>query len=69
MYKDGVALAPKYGYSGEGPSQAAKYVESWPNMTSAWDGWSRFDNIVDRYGGVHSLLPCTSRTLESHTCH
>ncbi len=29
--------------------QEAKYVESWPNMTSAWAGWSRFDIPVDRY--------------------
>jgi hypothetical protein len=39
------------------------YVESWPNTTSAWAGWSRFDIPVDRYGGVHSLLHCTSITL------
>jgi hypothetical protein len=25
-------------------------------MTSAWDGWRRFDIPVDRYDGVHSLL-------------
>jgi hypothetical protein len=30
----------------------AKYVESWPNTTSAWAGRSRFDIPVDRYGGV-----------------
>jgi hypothetical protein len=29
--------------------QEAKYVERWPNTTSAWDGWSRFDILVDRY--------------------
>jgi hypothetical protein len=23
--------------------QEAKYVESWPDTTSAWAGWSRFD--------------------------
>jgi hypothetical protein len=39
--------------------QEAKYVESWPNTTSAWFGWSRFDIPVDRYGRVHSLLLCT----------
>jgi hypothetical protein len=39
--------------------QEAKYVERWPNTTSAWAGWSRFDIPVDRYGGVHSLLLCT----------
>jgi hypothetical protein len=50
-------------------SQEAKYVERWPNTTSAWAGWSRFDIPVDRYGGVHSLLICTSRPLGSSTCH
>jgi hypothetical protein len=35
------------------PFQEAKYVESWPNTTSAWAGWSRFDIPVNRYGGVH----------------
>jgi hypothetical protein len=25
------------------PAQEAKYEERWPNMTSAWAGWSRFD--------------------------
>jgi hypothetical protein len=50
-------------------NQEANYVESWPNTTSAWAGWSRFDIPVDRYGGVHSLLICTSRTLGSTTCH
>jgi hypothetical protein len=33
-------------------SQEAKYVERWPNTTSAWAGWSRFDIPVDRYGGA-----------------
>ncbi len=42
-----------------GRTQEAKYVESWPNATSAWAGWSKFDTPVDRYGGVHSLLQCT----------
>jgi hypothetical protein len=37
-------------------NQEAKYVESWPNTTSARAGWSRFDIPVDRYGRVHSLL-------------
>jgi hypothetical protein len=49
-------------------TQEAKYVESWPNTTSAWAGWSRFDIPMDRYGGVHSLLICTSSILGS-TCH
>ncbi len=43
-------------------------MESWPNTTSAWAGWSRFDIPVDRCGGVHSLLICISSTLGS-TCH
>jgi hypothetical protein len=50
-------------------TQEAKYVESWPNTTSAWAGWSRFEIPVDRYSGVHSLLLCTSITLGSSTCH
>jgi hypothetical protein len=50
-------------------TKEAKYVESWPKMTSAWAGWSRFDIPVDRYGGVHSQLICTSITLGSPTCH
>jgi hypothetical protein len=50
-------------------TQEAKYVERWPNMTSAWAGWSRFDIPVDRYGGVHSLLICTSSPLVFPTCH
>ncbi len=44
-------------------TQEAKYVESWPNTTSPCSGWSRLDIPVDRYGGVHSLLLCTSSTL------
>jgi hypothetical protein len=50
-------------------TQEAKYIESWPNTTSAWASWSRFDIPVDRYDGVHSLLICTSITLSSPTCH
>jgi hypothetical protein len=50
-------------------TQEAKYVESWPNTTSARAGWSRFDIPMDRYGGVHSLLICTSSILGSPTCH
>jgi hypothetical protein len=38
----------------------AKYVESWPNTTSAWADWSRFDIPVNRSDGVHSLIICTS---------
>jgi hypothetical protein len=49
--------------------QEAKYVERWPNTTSAWAGWSRFDIPLDRYGGVHTLLICTSYILVSPTCH
>jgi hypothetical protein len=51
-----------------GVYQEAKYVESWPNTTSAWAGWSRFDIPVDRYDGVHSLLLCIRITPESSTC-
>ncbi len=42
--------------------QEAKYVERWPNTTSAWAGWSRFDIPVVRYeyGGELSLLICTA---------
>jgi hypothetical protein len=50
-------------------SQEAKYVESWPNTSSAWAGWSIFDIPVDRYGGVHSWPICTSSTLGFPTCH
>jgi hypothetical protein len=50
-------------------TQEAKHVERWPNTTSAWAGWSRFDIPVDRYGGVHSLLICTSSPLGFPTCH
>ncbi len=50
-------------------TQEAKYVERWPNTTFAWAGWSRFDIPVDRYGGAHSQLICTSMTLGSSTCH
>jgi hypothetical protein len=39
--------------------QKAKYIESWPNTTSAWAGRRGFDIPVDRYGGVHFLLQCT----------
>jgi hypothetical protein len=37
------------------PPQEAKYVEGWPNTTSAWAGWSGFDIPVDRYG---EYIPC-----------
>ncbi len=57
------------GASGVGGTQEAKYVEGWPNTTSAWAGWSRFEIPVDRYGGVHSQLRWPSRTLGSPTCH
>ncbi len=50
-------------------TQEAKYVERWPNTTSAWSGWNRFDIPVNRYGRVHSLLHCTSITLVSPACH
>jgi hypothetical protein len=44
-------------------TQEAKYVERVPSTTPAWAGWSRFDIPVDRYGGVNSLLICTSSIL------
>jgi hypothetical protein len=50
-------------YAGVYANQEAKYIESWPNTTSAWAGWSRFDIPVDRYGGVQSQLICTISTL------
>jgi tetratricopeptide (TPR) repeat protein len=40
-------------------TQETKYVESWPNTTSAWAGLIGFDIPVDRYNGVRSLLHCT----------
>ncbi len=58
------SLAPKVSQT-----QEAKYVEHWPNTTSAWAGWSRFGIPVDRYDGVHSLLICTSSPLGFPTCH
>jgi hypothetical protein len=36
-------------------TQEAKYVESWPNTTSAWDGWSRFDI---QWIGMVEYIPC-----------
>jgi hypothetical protein len=60
---------PNGGERWKGTPQEAKYVERWSNTTSAWAGWSRFDIPVDRYGGVHSLLLCTSSPLGSSTCH
>ncbi len=48
---------------GKTSTQEAKCIESWPNTTSAWAGWSRLDIPVHRNGGVHSLLICTSSTL------
>jgi hypothetical protein len=36
-------------------TQEAKYIECWPNTTSAWACWRRFDIPKERYGGVH---PC-----------
>ncbi len=46
-----------------GVSQEAKYLESWPNTSSAWASRSRFDILVNRYGEVHSLLICSTGTL------
>jgi hypothetical protein len=39
--------------------EEAQYIESWPNTSSAWAGWSILYIPEDRYGGVHSLLQCT----------
>ncbi len=50
-------------------TQEAKYVERWPNTTSAWAGLRRFDIPVNRYGEVHTLLICTSSPLGFPTCH
>ncbi len=58
---------PRYGGKGKVVDQEAKYVERWPNTTSALAGWSRFDIPVDRYGGVHSLLICTSSPLRRYS--
>jgi hypothetical protein len=49
--------------------QEPKYVESLPNTTSAWAGWSRFDIPVNRYCGVHSQIIGTSSAPGSPTCH
>jgi hypothetical protein len=49
-------------------TQDAKYLESWPNTTSAWADWRRFNIPVDRSDGVHSQL-CDSNKLGSPTCH
>jgi hypothetical protein len=49
--------------------QEAKYVERWTSTTSDWAGWSGFYIPVDRYGGAHSLLICTSSPLVFPTCH
>ncbi len=35
------AVSPK-------PRSYSKYGDSWPNATSAWAGWSRFDHRVTR---------------------
>jgi hypothetical protein len=48
--------------------QEVKYTECWPSTTSAWAGRRGFDILVNRYGGLHSLLLCASCTLESPTC-
>ncbi len=50
------------------PKRLNTWVESWPNTTSAWADCSKFDIPVGRYGGVHSLLICTSSTRGSSTC-
>jgi hypothetical protein len=44
-------------------AQEAKYVESWPNTTSAWADRGRFYIPADKPNRVHSLLICTGCTL------
>jgi hypothetical protein len=44
-------------------TQESKYIECWLSTTSAWAGWIVFDILVRVCGGVHSLLLCTSYTL------
>jgi hypothetical protein len=38
--------------------QEAKYIECWPNTTSAWAGWRRFNIPVDvvEYNACYSAL-------------
>jgi hypothetical protein len=38
-------------------NQEAKYVESWPNTTFAWAGWTRFGIPVDTVG-LMGYIPC-----------
>jgi hypothetical protein len=33
-------------------------VECWPDTTSAWASWGKFDIPVGRCDGVHILLQC-----------
>jgi hypothetical protein len=38
------------------PKGLNTYVEYWPNTTSAWASWRRFDIPVDGFGGDNTLL-------------
>jgi hypothetical protein len=69
MYRTVQDRAGAGGRGEAGITQEAKYVERWPNTTSAWASWSRFDIPVDRYSGEYSLLICTSSPLGFPTCH
>jgi hypothetical protein len=56
-------LSKYFSFHGSIPKRLFVHIpESWPNTTSAWASWRRFDITVDRYGGVHSLLLCTRIT-------
>jgi hypothetical protein len=34
------------------PKRLNMYIKSWPNTTSVWAGWIRFDIPVDRSDGA-----------------
>jgi hypothetical protein len=51
--------------------QEAKYVERWPNTTSAWAGWSRFDlpglagaDLIFQWIGMVEYIPSYSAPAE-----
>jgi hypothetical protein len=46
-YKTPIKKEPLKIQKNAGATQEAKYIESWPNTTSAWVGWRRFDIPVD----------------------
>jgi hypothetical protein len=37
-------------------TQEAKYVESWPNTTSVWAGWSA--DLIFQWIGMVEYIPC-----------